>query len=181
LFPEINYYYGLEEEKTYFKNRKEYQMVTKTLSIILAIVGLLLAQTEHEIDSLLSSSFKFLNPTQFGSSRFHYECCPITMFPFFALKESEKPYVGEPSDEQCLNSCACLYSRIIDNSGVIHVVLSGMSYYLYGNQTVPVTETYRLFFYMKTGKKWLLEQAPLTVVFELTDKATRTYAPRLKK
>ena len=149
----------------------------KILAVMFSVVSLSMAQ---DLDTLLGRAYKALNPSQYGSSRFHFECYPITLFPFFVLDISDS-IIGEVQDRKCTSGgCGCLYTRKVDIDGNTHLLIVGLSYYLHGQESIPSTRTYRLFFYVsnKNGQ-WVQEKEPLTIIFDLVN-WRGLYAPRLK-
>lgn len=137
------------------------------------MVGLVLAQTDRDIDTLLSQFYQPLIKNNLGTP--HFECSPVFMFPYFAtgepeppLKEQWKGYTGKRGSHS--------YYKFYDQEGV-HFIFCGLSYYLDENETTPQSKTYRMFFYTTDQGKWVQEMDPLVAVFDLT--GDMQYSPRL--
>jgi hypothetical protein len=54
----------------------------KTFALLLCFIGSVIAQTDKDIDTLLSEIY---------DSQLHVECYPVTLFPYFAADGPQPP------------------------------------------------------------------------------------------
>lgn len=150
------------------------------ISQVLALVIVMGCATPYQltekdcwgIGEALRVSYNKLNPLQIQSSRFHYEAIPVDLYPYFAMKEA----IPIPIRQKvyCVGGVSYYAWR---DSGGVHLIVAGKSYYQSDPKALPMQVTYRLFFYIQTpGGWWSEEMGPASVVFDLVGPGR--YAPR---